>query len=43
MSTTFHCLGGGREVWFGYHQSLLPSQWKMTLNVDGVTFYFNFI
>lgn len=27
-------LGGGREVWFGYHQSMRPSQWKMMLNID---------
>jgi len=30
----FHPLGGGREVWFGFHQSVRPSQWKMTLNID---------
>ena len=29
-----HALGGGREVWFGFHQSVRPSQWKMTLNID---------
>ena len=28
-------LGGGREVWFGYHQSIKPSKWKMSLNIDG--------
>ena len=28
-------LGGGREVWFGFHQSMRPSQWKMMLNIDG--------
>ena len=28
-------LGGGREVWFGFHQSVRPSQWKMSLNIDG--------
>jgi len=28
-------LGGGREVWFGFHQSVRPSQWKMMLNIDG--------
>jgi len=22
-------LGGGREVWFGFHQSVRPSLWKM--------------
>eukprot|EP00794_Sanderia_malayensis_P004420 gene4420-5010_t len=27
-------LGNGREVWFGYHQSLRPSQWKMMINLD---------
>jgi len=30
-----HPLGGGREVWFGFHQSVCPSQWKMMLNIDG--------
>ena len=30
-----HPLGGGREVWFGFHQSVRPSQWKMMLNIDG--------
>lgn len=29
-------LGGGREVWFGFHQSVRPSQWKMMLNIDGM-------
>ncbi|KAK7474888.1 hypothetical protein BaRGS_00033843, partial [Batillaria attramentaria] len=29
-----HPLGGGREVWFGFHQSVRPSQWKMMLNID---------
>lgn len=29
-------LGGGREVWFGFHQSVRPSQWKMMLNIDGI-------
>ena len=28
-------LGGGREVWFGFHQSVRPSHWKMMLNIDG--------
>lgn len=28
-------LGGGREVWFGYHQSVRVSRWKMSLNIDG--------
>jgi len=32
----YHPLGGGREVWFGFHQSVRPSQWKMMLNIDGV-------
>uniref|UniRef100_A0A1I7RK51 Protein argonaute-1 n=1 Tax=Bursaphelenchus xylophilus TaxID=6326 RepID=A0A1I7RK51_BURXY len=27
-------LGGGREVWFGFHQSVRPSQSKMMLNID---------
>ena len=27
-------LGWGREVWFGFHQSVRPSHWKMTLNID---------
>ncbi|XP_048590350.1 protein argonaute-2 [Nematostella vectensis] len=27
-------LEGGREVWFGFHQSIRPSQWKMLLNID---------
>lgn len=31
-------LGGGREVWFGFHQSVRPSQWKMMLNIDGKFF-----
>ena len=31
----FHPLGGGREVWFGFHQSVRPSSWKMMLNIDG--------
>ncbi|CAE1331422.1 ELF2C [Acanthosepion pharaonis] len=29
-----HPLGGGREVWFGFHQSVRPSNWKMMLNID---------
>lgn len=28
-------LGGGREVWFGFHQSVRPSRWRMLLNIDG--------
>ncbi|VDL33706.1 unnamed protein product [Hymenolepis diminuta] len=27
-------LGGGREVWFGFHQSVRPSKWRMLLNID---------
>ena len=30
----YHPLGWGREVWFGFHQSVRPSQWKMMLNID---------
>lgn len=33
--TNIFFLGGGREVWFGFHQSVRPSQWKMMLNIDG--------
>ena len=33
-----HPLGGGREVWFGFHQSVRPSLWKMMLNIDGNEF-----
>ncbi|CAH1772409.1 unnamed protein product [Owenia fusiformis] len=29
-----HPLGGGREVWFGFHQSIRPTLWKMMLNID---------
>ena len=29
-----HPLGGGREVWFGFHQSVRPAHWNMTLNID---------
>jgi hypothetical protein len=36
LSSAFHCLGGGREVWFGHHQSLQPALNRMMLNVDGV-------
>lgn len=34
-------LGNGREVWFGYYQSLRPGQWKPMLNIDksATTFY----
>ena len=32
-----HPLGGGREVWFGFHQSIQPSHWKMMLNIDGLS------
>ena len=31
----YHSLGGGREVWFGFHQSVRPSMWKMMVNIDG--------
>ena len=34
-----HPLGGGREVWFGFHQSVRPSHWKMMLNIDGQLVY----
>uniref|UniRef100_A0A131YKF2 Eukaryotic translation initiation factor 2C n=1 Tax=Rhipicephalus appendiculatus TaxID=34631 RepID=A0A131YKF2_RHIAP len=27
-------IGGGHEVWFGYHTSVRPAQWKPLLNVD---------
>eukprot|EP00102_Acyrthosiphon_pisum_P021378 XP_016658588.1 PREDICTED: protein argonaute-2-like [Acyrthosiphon pisum] len=30
----YHPLGGGREVWYGFHQSMQPSKWKMMLNLD---------
>ena len=30
----YHLLGGGREVWFGFHQSVRPAMWKMMLNID---------
>uniref|UniRef100_A0A0N5B1V8 Protein argonaute-1 n=1 Tax=Strongyloides papillosus TaxID=174720 RepID=A0A0N5B1V8_STREA len=30
----FGKLGGGREVWFGFHQSVRPSEMKMMLNID---------
>ena len=29
-------LEAGREMWFGFHQSVCPSQWKMLLNIDGM-------
>lgn len=29
-----HPLGGGREVWFGFHQSVRPCHWKMMMNID---------
>ena len=35
-----HPLGGGREVWFGFHQSVRPSHWKMMLNIDGKDVFF---
>ena len=34
-------LGGGREVWFGFHQSVRVSRWKMSLNIDGIYFIKN--
>lgn len=38
-----HPLGGGREVWFGFHQSVRPAMWKMMLNIDGkVRDYYNY-
>lgn len=37
----YHPLGGGREVWFGFHQSVRPSQWKMMLNIDGMLRFYN--
>lgn len=39
----YHPLGGGREVWFGFHQSVRPSQWKMMLNIDGNPIKFGII
>ena len=30
----YHPLGGGREVWFGFHQSVRPAMWKMMLKID---------
>ncbi|CAM9566714.1 protein argonaute-2-like isoform X2 [Petromyzon marinus] len=29
-----HPLGFGREVWFGFHQSVRPAMWNMMLNID---------
>ncbi|GIY90905.1 protein argonaute-3 [Caerostris darwini] len=29
-----HPLGGGLEIWFGYHQSLRLGQWKPLVNID---------
>uniref|UniRef100_UPI00358FD241 protein argonaute-1-like n=1 Tax=Myxine glutinosa TaxID=7769 RepID=UPI00358FD241 len=29
-----HPLGFGREIWFGFHQSLRPAMWNVLLNVD---------
>ncbi|XP_035233835.1 protein argonaute-3-like [Stegodyphus dumicola] len=36
-----HPLGGGREIWFGYHQSLRLGQWRPMVNIDitATTFY----
>ena len=39
----YHPLGGGREVWFGFHQSVRPSQWKMMLNIDGKQCFILFV
>uniref|UniRef100_A0A0N5CFL0 Protein argonaute-1 n=1 Tax=Strongyloides papillosus TaxID=174720 RepID=A0A0N5CFL0_STREA len=30
----FSKLGGGREVWFGFHESVRPSEWLMMINID---------
>uniref|UniRef100_A0A8C1YIW8 Uncharacterized protein n=1 Tax=Cyprinus carpio TaxID=7962 RepID=A0A8C1YIW8_CYPCA len=35
----YHPLGGGREVWFGFHQSVRPAMWNMMLNIDAKPFY----
>ncbi|XP_065062835.1 protein argonaute-2-like isoform X2 [Rhopilema esculentum] len=34
-------LGQGREIWFGYHQSIRPAYWKTMINLDisSTTFY----
>ena len=34
----YNPLGGGREVWFGFHQSVRPSYCRMSLNIDGDAF-----
>lgn len=36
-----HPLSGGREIWYGYHQSLRLAQWKpmVNINVTATTFY----
>uniref|UniRef100_A0A3Q3JD61 Eukaryotic translation initiation factor 2C 4 n=1 Tax=Monopterus albus TaxID=43700 RepID=A0A3Q3JD61_MONAL len=34
----YHPLGGGREVWFGFHQSVRPAMWNMMLNIDVILF-----
>lgn len=36
----YHPLGGGREVWFGFHQSVRPAMWNMMLNIDGMIEFF---
>lgn len=36
----YHPLGGGREVWFGFHQSVRPAMWNMMLNIDGTNRFF---
>lgn len=38
-----HPLGGGREVWFGFHQSVRPAMWKMMLNIDGESHIQSFV
>ena len=35
-----HPLGYGREVWTGYYQSVRPSMWTVTLNLDSELQYF---
>ena len=34
-------LGQGRELWFGYYQSVRPNMWAVDLTVDGL-FYFSY-
>uniref|UniRef100_A0AAX7TMW3 Protein argonaute-1 n=1 Tax=Astatotilapia calliptera TaxID=8154 RepID=A0AAX7TMW3_ASTCA len=35
-----HPLGGGREVWFGFHQSVRPAMWKMMKFWEKQTFQY---